>query len=64
MHSKSGHLIGVLVGLIAAPVLFFLMLKAGEDLTQIAILDGPNPVGGPPMSTAGSAYAAYWPRWS
>jgi hypothetical protein len=58
MHSKSGHLIGLLAGLIAAPVLFFLMLKAGDDLTRIALFDGPNPPGGPSMSTAGSASAA------
>jgi hypothetical protein len=58
MHSKSSHLIGVLAGLIAAPVLFFLMLKAGDDLTRIALFDGPNLLGGPPMSTAGSASAA------
>jgi len=58
MHSKAGHLIGLLVGVIAAPVLFFLILKAGEDLTRIELFDGPNPFGGPPMSTAGSASAA------
>ena len=58
MHSRSGHLIGLLAGVIAAPVLFFLMLKAGEDLTRIAISVRLNLFGGPPVSTAGSASAA------
>jgi len=66
MHSKSGHLLGALAGLIAAPVLAFLILKAGVDLTRIeAGVDltrievfAVSPPGFPPMSVAGSASAA------
>jgi hypothetical protein len=57
MHSRSGHLLGVLVGVIAAPVLAFLILRAGEDLTRIEVFDA-SPPGFPSMSTAGSASAA------
>lgn len=57
MHSKAGHLVGVLVGVIAAPVLAFLILRAGEDLTRIEVYDA-SPPGFPSMSTAGSATAA------
>ena len=57
MHSKSGHLVGVLAGLIAAPVLAFLILRAGEDLTRIEVFAS-SPPGFPPMSAAGSASAA------
>ena len=57
MHSKSGHLAGVLAGLIAAPVLAFLILQAGENLARIEVFDI-GPPGFAPMSTAGSASAA------
>jgi len=57
MHGKSAHLVGVLAGLIAAPVLAFLILRAGEDLTRIEVFDA-SPPGFPSMSTAGSVSAA------
>ena len=35
MHSRARHVTGVLAGVIAAPVLGFLILKAAADLDQI-----------------------------
>jgi hypothetical protein len=57
MHGKAGHLVGVLVGVIAAPVLGYLILESATDLQRIAMFDN-SPPGFRPMSTAGSATAA------
>jgi hypothetical protein len=57
MHTKAGHAVGVLTGLIAGPVLFFMVLKGAEGLTRIEMFDT-SPAGFPPASTSGSASAA------
>lgn len=57
MHRKSSHLLATLAGLIAAPVLAFLILKAGVDLIRIEVF-AVSPPGFPAISAAGSASAA------
>jgi hypothetical protein len=57
MNGKAGYLVGVLVGVIAAPVLGWLLLESATDLQRIAVFDS-SPAGFPSMSTAGSATGA------
>jgi hypothetical protein len=57
MHTKAGHAVGVLTGLIAAAALFFMVLKGAEGLTRIEVFDT-SPAGFRPASTSGSASAA------
>ena len=52
MHSRTGHLTGALIGLAAAVVVGYLLLKSAAQLDWTAILDGPwPPASGPAAMT-------------
>jgi hypothetical protein len=61
MNGRAGHPVGVLAGVIAAPVLGWLLLESA-DLQRIAVFDG-SPAGFPQLMAAaviGTLAAARW----
>jgi hypothetical protein len=50
MHSRTGHLTGALIGLAAAFVVGYLLLKSAAQLNWTALLDGPWPLAGRPAA--------------